>query len=167
MSLCSLLSAAQGPSPPHGGLLTYEGTANLPQGACPVHFYFCRCSAQAPLLPPQLQPHPRASPPPGPLAITPCPSAQGTSGSASSLDAIPLLEHDIVLEGAAHVHVNIFDVPRVEPGLLLHSLWVESRVGDSEVKSLKLTNCHSRAGAAGSTQVFSGEIFLLPVSEAR
>ena len=97
----------------------------------------------------------------------PLPLCPGTSGSASSLDAIPLLEHDIVLEGAAHVHVNIFDVPRVEPGLLLHSLWVESRVGDSEVKSLKLTNCHSRAGAAGSTQVFSGEILLLPVSEAR
>lgn len=133
LSSCVLVQPAlccPGPLPSQRGLLTYEGTANLTQGApCPVHSYFCRCSAQIPLLPPQLQPSSWSIPSPRTLGHYPLPLCSGTSGPASSPDAIPLLEHNIVLEGVAHIHVDKFHVPRVEPDLILHCLWVEPGVG--------------------------------------
>lgn len=68
------------------------------------------------------------------MPLSPC---LGTSGPASSLDAIMLPEHNVVLEGVAHVHVNKLDVQRAEPGLLLHSMWVELGVEGGEVICLE------------------------------
>ena len=77
LSSCVLVQPAlccPGPLPSQRGLLTYEGTANLTQGApCPVHSYFCRCSAQIPLLPPQLQPSSWSIPSPRTLGHYPLP----------------------------------------------------------------------------------------------
>lgn len=75
-------------------------------------------------------PRPCASLPLGTLATTPLPLCPGTSGSVASLDAVALPEHSIIWEGVAHIHVNKHDVQRLEPGLLLRSLWVEPGVED-------------------------------------
>ena len=48
-----------------------------------------------------------------------------------------LPEHSIVLEGVAHIHIDKFDIQRVETGLLLHSLWVELGVGGGKVRGLE------------------------------
>lgn len=95
--------------------------------------------------------HHASSPPGSPGHHTPAPllSCPRTSGPTSSLDAVTLPEHNIVLEGVAHIHVDKFDVQRVEPGLLFHSLWVEPGVGGWQ--SQRPGTLTSRAGTASST----------------